>query len=62
MTPEEFRERRKALGETQVALAERLGVTRRCVQRYEAGERKISRTVAMLLSSLSPRESRTDSG
>lgn len=49
MTPAEFKEARARLGLTQAALAEALGVTARCVRRYEAGHRKVSAPAAKLL-------------
>lgn len=49
MTAVEFKEARAALGLTQAALAESLGVTARCVRRYEAGQRKVSAPIAKLL-------------
>ena len=52
MTGEEFKARRLDLGLTQTQLGERLGVTLRAVQYYEAGQRPISKTVALLLGTL----------
>jgi transcriptional regulator with XRE-family HTH domain len=48
MTPDQLREWRAALGLTQAAAGARLGVTGRAVRRWEAGDRKIPRTVAIL--------------
>ena len=42
MTPEQFRQIRQELGWTQRATAEALGVTDRCIRRYEAGDRRVS--------------------
>lgn len=45
MTGDELRQQRKAMGLTQQALANELGVDRRTVIRWEHGERKISTMV-----------------
>jgi DNA-binding transcriptional regulator YiaG len=49
MTPTELHAARKALGLTQGAFAAALGVTRRSVQFWEAGDRAIPETVARLV-------------
>jgi transcriptional regulator with XRE-family HTH domain len=48
MTPEQFRRLRDAVGLTQAEAAERLGVTRLSVARYETGARGIPEPVARL--------------
>lgn len=53
MTPEELKAKRLELGLTQTQLGERLGVTLRAVQYYEAGQRPISRTIELLLGVIS---------
>jgi len=53
MTKEEFKAIRMSLGYSQPAFAEALGIkTRRTIQRYEAGERVVPRTVVLLLESV----------
>jgi DNA-binding transcriptional regulator YiaG len=52
MTPEQFRQIRQELGWTQRATGEALGVTDRCVRRYEAGDRSISKPVALLFETI----------
>lgn len=52
MTPEQFREIREQLGWTQRATGEALGVTDRCIRRYEAGDRSISKPVALLFETI----------
>lgn len=52
MTAEEFKARRAALGWTQRATAEALGVSIRCVKYYEAGERPVAKPVALLFNAL----------
>ena len=52
MTGEELKAKRLDLGLTQTQLSERLGVTLRAVQYYEAGQRPISKTVALLLTTI----------
>ncbi|PWC81263.1 hypothetical protein TSH64_01070 [Azospirillum sp. TSH64] len=47
MTGADFLAWRKAQGMTQGDAGDRLGVTRRTVQLYEAGEQPIPRTVAL---------------
>ena len=47
-TPTKMKQWRKRLGITQVAAAELLGVGERAVQRYEAEDRPISKTIALL--------------
>jgi len=49
MTGAELRAARQALDLTQTQMADRLGVTLRAVQYYEAGQRPISRTIELLL-------------
>ena len=45
MTPKEFKQLRKSLNHTQSGMALALGVTRRSVQRYEAGAQPIEGAV-----------------
>jgi DNA-binding transcriptional regulator YiaG len=52
MTPEQFRQIRQELGWTQRATAEALGVTDRCIRRYEAGDRRVSKPVALLFETI----------
>jgi len=52
MTSEQFKAKREALGWTQRATAEALGVSLRTVLYYEAGEGAVSKPVALLFSSL----------
>ncbi len=47
MTPAEFKNWRDALELTQQEAADALGATKRAVQMWEAGDRPISRTVAL---------------
>ena len=49
MTPADFRATRTALGMTQGALASALGVDRRTVQFWEAGDRAVPETVARIM-------------
>ena len=49
MTPAAFTARRHALGLTQSAMAERLGVTARTLQRWEAGTIKINKRTAQVV-------------
>lgn len=49
MTPAEFLAARTALGLTQGALADTLGVIRRTIQFWEAGDRTIPETVARIM-------------
>ena len=49
MTPTEFLTCRSALNLTQSALASTLGVGRRAVQYWEAGEREVPEPVARIL-------------
>lgn len=55
MTPDDFRRARKALGLTQIALAQRMGAGRRTIQNWESGERKIPEIAVKLLATLEPR-------
>jgi DNA-binding transcriptional regulator YiaG len=48
MTLKEFLEIRKALGLSQVKMAEAMGVDVRSVRRWESGERNISGTAVIL--------------
>lgn len=53
MTPAEIRAARKRLGLSQEGLAERMGVSRSLVEKWEIGLRKISASHAKLLRFLS---------
>ena len=48
MTPQDFKAWRKRLGLTQAQAAERLYITTRMVQYYEAGRKIPDRTVALM--------------
>lgn len=48
MTPKEFKACRDKLGLSLTGMASALGVTRRCVQYYQSGERPIPKTVEKL--------------
>lgn len=52
MTGEELRYRREMIGLTQEQLAQRLGLSRSTVQRFEAGSYPISRTVELAMQAL----------
>jgi DNA-binding XRE family transcriptional regulator len=52
MNKEELKELRHKLGLSQPAMAEKLGVTRDAIAKYEAGDCNISRPVAMLAEQL----------
>ena len=52
MTPSEFRERRQFLGYTQQSFAEKLGLSRRTVQKYALGEVHISRVIELALDAI----------
>ena len=47
MTPEDFKAWRERLDMTQQEAADAIGVTKRSVQMWEAGDRPIGRTVAL---------------
>lgn len=47
MTPQDFKGWRERLGLSQQEAGEALGTTKRAVQMWEAGDRPISRTVAL---------------
>ena len=49
MNPDEFRATRKSIGLTQTELADRMGVTLRAVQHWEAGTKAISKAMSILL-------------
>lgn len=49
MTKHEILVHRAKLGDTQVELGKRLGVTGRCVQYWEAGTRKVPKYVVIFL-------------
>ena len=49
MTPAALTARRHALGLTQAAMADRLGVTARTLQRWEAGTIKINKRTAQVV-------------
>lgn len=49
MTAAEFAAARQTIGMTQMALAERLGVHWRTVQKWEAGERRVPGPVVVLM-------------
>lgn len=53
MTPADFKNWRKGLSMTQQAAADELGVTKRTVQLYEAGDLAVTRTVALACAALS---------
>lgn len=52
MTAAEFKESRSLLGLTQSQVASALGVSPRCIKYYEAGGRRVSQPVAILLASM----------
>jgi putative transcriptional regulator len=52
MTPDELRTIRKALGLSQAAMAQIVGVSRRTVEHWEAGTRNVSPPAARLIRSL----------
>ena len=52
MTPEEFKHSRHDLGLTQQAMADALAVTKRAVQMWEAGDRPVNGTAALLMEHL----------
>ena len=54
MSPAELKTLRARLGLSQQQLAERIGVARNTVNRWEMGERNISLMVSRLLRSLTP--------
>jgi len=54
MTPDEFKRRRIRLRMSFSQLAERLGVDRRTVVRWENGDRKIPEMAARLTASFTP--------
>jgi DNA-binding transcriptional regulator YiaG len=49
MTPAEFKALRDAWGLSQTAMADRLGVSRRAIQTWEAGERAVPAVVVKLI-------------
>lgn len=53
MTPLEFKRWREHLGLSQQQAGESLGATKRAVQLWEAGDRPISRTVALACAAVS---------
>jgi transcriptional regulator with XRE-family HTH domain len=52
MTPEELRDWRKTLRLSQAKAAGILGCSRRTIQNYEAGARKIPRSIALAISAI----------
>ena len=52
MTPQEIKDIRKALNLTTAELGDKLGVSRRTIEGYEMGRRKIPRPVEMLINLL----------
>ena len=53
MTPTQFKDARKALGLSQNAMAEALGLkTSRAIRQFESGEREVSGPVAKLMALL----------
>lgn len=56
MDREEFKRTRERLGWTQTQLAERLGVTRDAVAKWEAGVRKVSEPVAIAIRAVAAEE------
>ncbi len=52
MTPDEFKAWRKALSLTQQQAGEAIGITKRSVQLYEAGDQPVTRTVALACAAL----------
>ncbi len=53
MTPTQFKDARKALGLSQNAMAEALGLkTSRAIRQFESGERQVSGPVAKLMGML----------
>jgi len=52
MTPQEIKDIRKALNLSTSELGEKLGVSRRTIEGYEMGRRKIPRPVEMLINLL----------
>lgn len=52
MTPDDLRNIRRSLGETQASLAQRLGVSHYTVESWEGGRRKIPELAVRLLATL----------
>ena len=53
MTPTQFKDARKALGLSQNAMAEALGLkTSRAIRQFESGEREVSGPIAKLMAML----------
>ena len=52
MTPAQLKAHRRRLGLTQAALAKALGVTLSAVEKWEGGQRPISRVVELALEAL----------
>jgi transcriptional regulator with XRE-family HTH domain len=52
MSPAEYKENRLKLGLSQVALAERLGVSRETVNKRESGTNRITEEAALALAAL----------
>lgn len=52
MTPSQFKAIRLSLSLSKIEIASKLGVSVRSIQRYENGDRTISKTVELLLETL----------
>jgi transcriptional regulator with XRE-family HTH domain len=51
MTAEEFKEERKRLGLTMVAMANHIGVSQQSIWYYETGKRSVPKPIELLLES-----------
>lgn len=60
MTPVEIKALRQRLGLSQQALADEIGVSKRCIQYWEAGERKIPRMAKKRLEGMWVKDSLPD--
>ena len=52
MTHEQFKQARQALGLSQEAMGDVLGLTSRQIRRYEVGEYPVPKTVALVVQSM----------